>query len=175
MLGVVACISPCARYHTNRDCCRGLYAGGCTPATTWPIDYADVFKWAEPYAYSWSGDDATSVFTCSGGCDYRIIFGVTPPGVGGPPVHGVSGAGGRARVAEAAAVRRLSGGTLGGAAEAGVRRSVGRPVTARAGCWPCHETPGYARCRFVTEEGRGQRRPTPSRDAGIVTVPRVLS
>ena len=38
-----------------------------------------MFKHAEPYAYSWSGDDATSVFTCAGGCDYRITFGVTPP------------------------------------------------------------------------------------------------
>lgn len=82
---LVACISPCARFHTDRYCCSGAYAHGCSPATTWPIDYARVFKRAEPYAYSWSGDDATSVFTCSGGCDYRIIFGVTPPGVGGPP------------------------------------------------------------------------------------------
>jgi hypothetical protein len=83
--GVVACISPCARFDTDRYCCRGRYADGCSPATTWPIDYARVFKRAEPYAYSWSGDDATSVFTCTGACDYRIIFGVTPPAVGGPP------------------------------------------------------------------------------------------
>jgi Thaumatin family len=82
---VVACISPCARFHTDRYCCRGTYADGCSPATTWPINYARVFKLAEPYAYSWSGDDATSVFTCAGGCDYRITFGVTPPGIGGPP------------------------------------------------------------------------------------------
>jgi hypothetical protein len=82
---VGACISPCARFRTDRYCCRGAYAKGCSPAKTWPIDYALVFKRAEPYAYSWSGDDATSVFTCTGGCDYRITFGVTPPGVGGPP------------------------------------------------------------------------------------------
>jgi hypothetical protein len=82
---LVACISPCARFQTDRYCCRGAYAHGCSPATTWPIDYARVFKRAEPYAYSWSGDDATSVFTCAGGCDYRITFGVTPPGIGGPP------------------------------------------------------------------------------------------
>jgi Thaumatin family len=82
---LVACISPCARFQTSRYCCSGQYAKGCSPATTWPIDYARVFKRAEPYAYSWSGDDATSVFTCTGGCDYRITFGVTPPGVGGPP------------------------------------------------------------------------------------------
>jgi hypothetical protein len=82
---LVACISPCARFGTDRYCCRGQYAKGCSPARTWPIDYALVFKRAEPYAYSWSGDDATSVFTCSGGCDYRITFGVTPPAIGGPP------------------------------------------------------------------------------------------
>jgi hypothetical protein len=82
---LVGCISPCARFHNDRYCCSGQYANGCTPAKTWPIDYALVFKRAEPYAYSWSGDDATSVFTCSGGCDYRITFGVTPPAVGGPP------------------------------------------------------------------------------------------
>src|SRR5437764_12904325 len=82
---LVACISPCARFDTDRYCCRGLYAQGCSPATTWPINYALVFKRAEPYAYSWSGDDATSVFTCAGGCDYRVTFGVTPPAIGGPP------------------------------------------------------------------------------------------
>jgi Thaumatin family len=82
---LVACISPCARFHTDRYCCSGRYAKGCSPTRTWPIDYARVFKRAEPYAYSWSGDDATSVFTCAGGCDYRITFGVTPPGIGGPP------------------------------------------------------------------------------------------
>jgi hypothetical protein len=82
---VVACISPCARFGTGRYCCRGQYAQGCSPAKTWPIDYAKLFKRAEPYAYSWSGDNATSVFTCTGRCGYRIVFGVTPPTVGGPP------------------------------------------------------------------------------------------
>jgi Thaumatin family len=75
---VVGCISPCARFGTNRYCCRGQYAKGCSPAHTWPIDYATVFKRAEPYAYSWSGDDSTSVFTCTGECGYRIVFGVSP-------------------------------------------------------------------------------------------------
>ncbi|MFT3866424.1 MAG: thaumatin family protein [Solirubrobacterales bacterium] len=79
------CISPCARFGGDRYCCSGPFAEGCSPARTWPVDYARVFKRAEPYAYSWSGDDATSVFTCSRGCDYRITFGVTPPAVGGPP------------------------------------------------------------------------------------------
>jgi hypothetical protein len=82
---VVACISPCARFGTDRYCCRGQYAHDCSPAKTWPIDYARLFKRAEPFAYSWSGDDATSVFTCTGRCGYRIVFGVTPPAVGGAP------------------------------------------------------------------------------------------
>jgi hypothetical protein len=82
---LVGCVSPCARFGTDRYCCRGQYAKGCSPARTWPIDYARVFKRAEPYAYSWSGDDRTSVFTCKPDCDYRITFGITPPGVGGPP------------------------------------------------------------------------------------------
>jgi hypothetical protein len=74
----VGCISPCARFGTNRYCCRGPFAETCSPARTWPVDFAKVFKRAEPYAYSWSGDDATSVFTCKGNCNYRITFGVTP-------------------------------------------------------------------------------------------------
>jgi hypothetical protein len=81
----VGCSSPCARFGTDRYCCRGRFAAHCSPDRTWPVDYAKVFKRAEPYAYSWSGDDPTSVFTCSGDCGYRIVFGVTPPAVGGPP------------------------------------------------------------------------------------------
>jgi Thaumatin family len=49
----------------------------CNPAR-WPVDYAAVFKRAEPYAYSYVDDDATSVFTCQGQCDYQIVFGLTP-------------------------------------------------------------------------------------------------
>jgi hypothetical protein len=81
----VGCISPCARFDTDRYCCRGPFAAHCSPARTWPVDYARVFKRAEPFAYSWSGDDASSLFTCKGGCDYEIVFGVTPPSVAHPP------------------------------------------------------------------------------------------
>jgi hypothetical protein len=45
----------------------------CNPAR-WPVDYAAVFKRAEPYV----DDGATSVFTCQGQCDYEIVFGLTP-------------------------------------------------------------------------------------------------
>jgi Thaumatin family len=51
----------------------------CNPAQ-WPVDYAAVFKQAEPYAYSYADDDATSTYVCKGRCDYRITFGLTPTG-----------------------------------------------------------------------------------------------
>jgi hypothetical protein len=76
---VVACKSACARFNTDQYCCRGQWAPRpkCNPAK-WPVDYAKVFKRAEPYAYSYADDDATSVYTCSGTCDYRIVFGLSP-------------------------------------------------------------------------------------------------
>jgi Thaumatin family len=76
---VVGCISACARFGTDQYCCRGPWSSraACDPAK-WPVDYAAVFKTAEPYAYSYVDDDATSVFTCKGSCDYRITFGITP-------------------------------------------------------------------------------------------------
>jgi Thaumatin family len=76
---VVGCISACAHFGTDQLCCRGAWSSrsACDPAK-WPVDYAAVFKTAEPYAYSYVDDDATSVFTCSGVCDYRITFGITP-------------------------------------------------------------------------------------------------
>ena len=78
---VVACESACARFNTDQYCCRGAWASrpDCNPAQ-WPVDYAAVFKKAEPYAYSYADDDATSTFTCTGECDYRITFGLTPGG-----------------------------------------------------------------------------------------------
>jgi Thaumatin family len=76
---VVGCISACARFGTDQYCCRGQWSSraACDPAK-WPVDYAAVFKRAEPYAYSYVDDDATSVFTCKDVCDYRITFGITP-------------------------------------------------------------------------------------------------
>ena len=76
---VVGCISACAHFGTDQYCCRGRWSSraACNPRR-WPVDYAAVFKRAEPYAYSYVDDDATSVFTCYGRCDYRITFGLTP-------------------------------------------------------------------------------------------------
>ncbi|MFC4034796.1 thaumatin family protein [Streptomyces polygonati] len=76
---VVACLSACLVLGTDQTCCTGAYASrpACVPST-WPIDSAAVFKKAEPFAYSYVNDDATSVLTCSGECDYRITWGVSP-------------------------------------------------------------------------------------------------
>lgn len=76
----VGCESACAKLGTDQVCCRGAWSSraACDPAK-WPVDYARVFKRAEPYAYSYVDDDATSVYTCQGQCDYRIVFGLTPP------------------------------------------------------------------------------------------------
>jgi hypothetical protein len=78
---VVACESPCAKLGGDQYCCRGQWAARsqCNPAK-WPVDYAAIFKKAEPYAYSYVDDDATSVYTCKGTCNYDIVFGVTPGG-----------------------------------------------------------------------------------------------
>jgi hypothetical protein len=76
---VVGCESPCGVFGTDQYCCRGQWAprSACDP-TKWPVDYATLFKQAEPFAYSYVDDDATSTFTCSGECDYRITFGLSP-------------------------------------------------------------------------------------------------
>jgi Thaumatin family len=76
---VVGCISPCAKFNSDQYCCRGQWASraACDP-TKWPVNYAAIFKAAEPFAYSYSNDDATSTFTCTGECGYRITFGLSP-------------------------------------------------------------------------------------------------
>jgi thaumatin family protein len=75
----VACESACAKIGGDQYCCRGKWAprAMCNPAK-WPVDYARVFKRAEPYAYSYVDDDATSVYVCSGRCNYHIVFGLSP-------------------------------------------------------------------------------------------------
>jgi hypothetical protein len=76
---VVACTTPCAAFGGDAYCCTGQWSGrqNCDPAK-WPVDYAKlVYKDAEPYAYSYAFDDSATM-SCKGGCDYRIVFGVTP-------------------------------------------------------------------------------------------------
>ena len=76
---VVACLSACLVFKTDQICCTAAYSprSRCTPST-WPVNSAAVFKKAEPFAYSYVDDDATSVLTCSGECGYRITWGVSP-------------------------------------------------------------------------------------------------
>jgi hypothetical protein len=76
---VVACLSACLAIGGDQTCCHGQWSSraACDPAK-WPVNSAAVFKKAEPFAYSYVNDDATSVFTCSGECDYRITWGVSP-------------------------------------------------------------------------------------------------
>ncbi|MHB9860246.1 thaumatin family protein [Streptomyces sp. YIM S03343] len=76
---VVACLSACLVFKTDQTCCTGDYAARpkCVPSS-WPVDSAAVFKKAEPFAYSYVNDDATSVLTCSGECGYRVTWGVSP-------------------------------------------------------------------------------------------------
>jgi hypothetical protein len=76
---VVGCESPCGIFGTDQYCCRGQWAprSACDP-TKWPVDYAADFKRAEPFAYSYVDDDATSTFTATGEAGYRITFGLSP-------------------------------------------------------------------------------------------------
>ncbi len=75
---IIACDAACNVFHTDQYCCRGAYASRsmCDP-TKWPVDYAKIFKTAEPFAYSYPDDDATSTLTCASECNYRITFGVS--------------------------------------------------------------------------------------------------
>ena len=73
------CESPCGVFGTDQYCCRGQWAprDKCRPEE-WPVNYAAMFKRAEPFAYSYVDDDATSTFTCAGECGYRITWGSSP-------------------------------------------------------------------------------------------------
>lgn len=77
---VVACKNPCDAFGTDATCCRGAWAGrdNCIPKR-WPVDWTQVFKRAEPYAYSYAFDDSATM-SCKGQCDYRVTFGLSPAG-----------------------------------------------------------------------------------------------
>jgi len=58
-----------------QTCC----SGGCTPTSGWPTasngaTYYNVFKSQCKTSYAWSGDDATSMFSCSQYANYTINF-----------------------------------------------------------------------------------------------------
>ncbi|MFI0941442.1 thaumatin family protein [Streptomyces sp. NPDC021020] len=77
---VVGCKPPCAAFGGDTYCCRGAWAGreNCVPAK-WPVDYTQVFKRAEPYAYSYAFDDSATM-ACKGACYYTVTFGTTSGG-----------------------------------------------------------------------------------------------
>ncbi|WP_329172079.1 thaumatin family protein [Streptomyces sp. NBC_01477] len=74
---VIGCKPPCAAFGGDTYCCRGAWAGRehCVPAT-WPVDYTQVFKKAEPFAYSYAFDDSATM-ACKGACYYRVTFGTS--------------------------------------------------------------------------------------------------
>ncbi|KAK9763223.1 hypothetical protein K7432_010323 [Basidiobolus ranarum] len=66
---VVGCKSACDAFGTPEYCCTGAHS---TPQTCNASDFSKVFKTACPGCYSYTYDDATSTYTCSG--DYTIQF-----------------------------------------------------------------------------------------------------
>src|SRR5579883_1640053 len=75
---VVGCLSACAKFGSPMYCCAGDVFSNpsqCNPAQ-WPVNYAKIFKDAEPFAYSYAYDDRTSLFYCVD-CNYKITFGVS--------------------------------------------------------------------------------------------------
>lgn len=62
------CNNPCTVYNTNEYCCTN------GPGSCGPTDLSRFFKERCPDAYSYPQDDRTSLFTCPGGTNYRVVF-----------------------------------------------------------------------------------------------------
>ncbi|KAK1352853.1 Osmotin [Heracleum sosnowskyi] len=60
------CNNPCTTFREERYCCN---QGPCGPT-----DYSRFFKDRCPTSYSYPQDDATSLFTCPGGTNYKVVF-----------------------------------------------------------------------------------------------------
>ncbi|KAI9101418.1 hypothetical protein K1719_023900 [Acacia pycnantha] len=60
------CNNPCTVFKTDNYCCN---SGSCGPT-----EYSRFFKNRCPDAYSYPKDDATSLFTCPGGTNYKVVF-----------------------------------------------------------------------------------------------------
>lgn len=60
------CNNPCTVFKTNEYCCN---SGSCGPT-----NYSKYFKGLCPDAYSYPKDDATSLFTCPSGANYKVTF-----------------------------------------------------------------------------------------------------
>ncbi|WOG85867.1 hypothetical protein DCAR_0105060 [Daucus carota subsp. sativus] len=60
------CNNPCTTFKEEQYCCNNGPCG--------PTDYSRFFKGNCPDAYSYPQDDATSLFTCPGGTNYKVVF-----------------------------------------------------------------------------------------------------
>ncbi|CAD5176496.1 unnamed protein product [Musa acuminata subsp. malaccensis] len=60
------CNNPCTVFKTEEYCCN---SGSCGPT-----NYSMFFKNLCPDAYSYPQDGPTSLFTCPGGTNYRVVF-----------------------------------------------------------------------------------------------------
>jgi hypothetical protein len=70
----VACYHPCIKFNTDQYCCRNSFGRPetCKPSS-WPVNYAGIFKKACPTSYSYAYDDPTSTFFCRN-TNYNIKF-----------------------------------------------------------------------------------------------------
>ncbi|KAJ7295254.1 hypothetical protein O6H91_15G087400 [Diphasiastrum complanatum] len=66
----MACKSACDAFGGDEYCCTGGFG---SPTTCLPTSFSQAFKAACPNAYSYAYDDASSIFTCTGG-SYSITF-----------------------------------------------------------------------------------------------------
>lgn len=60
------CKNACTVFNTSEYCCNSRNCG--------PTNYSRFFKDRCPDAYSYPKDDASSVFTCPSGTNYRVVF-----------------------------------------------------------------------------------------------------
>ncbi|XP_068655870.1 thaumatin-like protein 1 [Aristolochia californica] len=61
------CNHPCTVFHASVYCCTNL-------SSCQPTYISNFFKEKCPDAYSYSQDDASAMFTCPGGTNYRVLF-----------------------------------------------------------------------------------------------------
>ncbi|XP_031284689.1 thaumatin-like protein [Pistacia vera] len=60
------CNGPCPVFKTQEHCCTSGKCG--------PTNYSQFFKERCPDVYSYPMDDATSIFTCPAGTNYKVVF-----------------------------------------------------------------------------------------------------
>ncbi|KAK4992586.1 hypothetical protein LTR66_006237 [Elasticomyces elasticus] len=65
------CLSACARYNSDSDCCNGKYN---SPTSCSPNYYSTAAKSVCPDAYSFAYDDQTSTFIIPAGAGFAVVF-----------------------------------------------------------------------------------------------------